>query len=495
MTRAVKCRVFALVSLCWFGSMSPAGGAEQPAFAWVDYFGAAAGDRSRNFEWNNYLAAHADEFIWARTLRGIGRTETGMPVAAATGKADAGNNTLARLARTAQDQIGRYELIVPVGGLRHAKRQKEVDDYFALVTGDGAEKWKQVVYRQAVRLARLPAAEKRIHWQIGNEANTRHWSANLRRWAARQDMPGARGTARRNDPFVIPLYAEYFFAPSVEALRQAGRDTFGAEDRMRILLTSVAHAYTEETLAWLEALLSYRIRGDYAPSLKGRRVLELIDIITIHYLVSRGDENWRDILDRLHAKWVGRGRIRGVWSTEELGKNFGRKGLGAATALKVAARYLSWWQERSMAPEQGRALFWGWRMGVRGTRGEDSLRALHEFLGDTPLATIERGIAGAPDTHDLEAYLFQSGRDPGKRVALIFPSRAGVSARIRRLTMKANAWTGPVKVSAELFASNGRMALPARAGTNGDEYRIELERAIKLSRRGVLALFLTRQRH
>jgi hypothetical protein len=453
--------------------------AAAPRPAWVDYFGASAGDLSGGFEWNSYLDAHHHRIPWARTLRGIGRTETG-------------TGTIDDLEKRAKTLLLANDLIIPVGGLRHAKSQEEVDTFFTMLVQDGGKQWREVVYQQAVRLARLPGSRDRIVWQIGNEANIKHWSRTLRRWAAAQNMPGARGDASRNDHYLIPFYVEYFLAPTVAALRRASLDVFGAEHHIRIMPTPVAFAYDPETVAWLEALLTYSIRGDYAKSLAGKRVHDLVDIIAIHYLLSRGDENWQTTLDTLHRRWVGTGRIRGIWATEEIGKDFGHKGKGASTALKVVARNLHWLHSRAATtPQQSRSLMWGWRMGAPGTRGEDALVTLHEHLGNTPLTEIGNGLDTLPRKPGMEYYLFQSANDPARRVAMIFTTKSAATAQIEHITMKADQWAGQVKATAWVFSSAGQQTQTAAAERTKDGYSIKLNPKTTLAQQAVLVLLLT----
>ena len=82
----------------------------------------------------------------------------------------------------------------------------------------------------------------------------------------------------------------------------------------------------------LPSLLDYRIEGTYAPALAGRQVKELIDYLSVHYVLTpeavfgfddeaeqTQTDAWRLLLDDFHDRWVETGVVRGVWHTEEGG--------------------------------------------------------------------------------------------------------------------------------------------------------------------------------
>jgi hypothetical protein len=458
--------------------------------AWTDYFGAAAGDHEINFTWDNYLQTEPQGPAWAHTLRGVGRKITGPAQLVAEGWPE-NDAEFMELKETLSQLTQTRDVIVPVGGLQYTKNQKETNAYFEFIRADGGKQWKKIVKAQAVSLARLPrTSNKKIYWQIGNEANTEHWSESLKKWAVTQNLPGADAPVVKNDHFVIPIYAEYFLAPTIEGLDSANKEISNKENHTRIILTSAAAASTPETKAWLDELLAYKIRGDYAPELAGRYVYELVDIVAIHYLVSRGDENWQIILDDLYKKWVGKGRVRGIWATEELGTDFGMKGKGASTALKVMSRYLHSWLGQQKTPEHGRALFWGWKMGREGTRGEDSLNAVYDFFGDVPLIEIGNGIR---TEQALETYLFQSVQNPRKRLAVIFPMRPTAKIKIKTITMAADTWTKEGETTVMLFNASGKKAIAARIARSDAGYTITLAEEVSLAQQAVLVLFLTQQ--
>jgi hypothetical protein len=368
------------------------------AVSWNSYFGSTGGAPSE----------------WAGAVRGVGRGETGKL-----------NSDTAPFIQELTGMIGAQQrtVMLPVGGLNSAKTQTEAIDFFNGVKKDKGKQWKDIVYKQALRVAKIPYGTERVYWQIGNEINSQGYSRAIQSLG----NSSAQYKPRPNDEATIPYYVEYYLAPSVESLRKVSRDLYKSDDKIKIALGSIANASNSNSIEWQNTLLSYRIRGDFAPSLAGKQVKDLVNILTIHYLITVGDGYWRNTLDTLWSRWVGQGGISGIWLTEEIGKLWAYSGRGAATALKVTARYLDWTESRSLKPAQGRAFLWGANIsksGTTGTTGDDGMKALYSFLGNAPIRRSPGSIK-LDSPEGMESYLFQSISDPTKKVAFIFPSSAG----------------------------------------------------------------------
>ena len=388
-----------------------------------------------------------------------------------------------RLERQVRELITKRELVMPVTGSLKGRDGAAGVTLFEMVRKDNGELFKKTVYNQALRLARLPEGLDKIYWQIGNEINNKDFSELVSKWS------GSFGPAKRDDKRTIPYYAEFYFAPAIEGLRRASKEVAGVEDKIRVVLASVGGYYRPEAIEWLDALLGYTIKGDYAKSLSGKHVYELVDIISIHYLFTWDDASWTANLQELYRNWQGKGRIRGIWSTEEGGVALGKRNMGAYAALKVAARYMHWWGIRSVRPDSGRCFLWGWLLGSPGTRGDDAMRAIYDFVGSATLREIESALSILPESN-IEAYLFESSTNPNKRVAIIFQKNPDDKLTMSRLYMKYGGWMKDISVSANYFSNTGEKVVVMAAKKDDDHYIISYVDDVSVSQTGALLLKL-----
>ncbi len=418
-----------------------------------------AGDRP----WIDFVGAQDRTPDWAGLVRGIGRGATGVNlVDKRTGALMTPEESpkFQRFRQRAERALasGRT-MIVPVGGLGSGRKSERVDPYMNGIEADGGKAWRAKVRAQVLALADLPGMKDRLYWQVGNEINSRHMTETLRAWSNR---PGPNSF---DDEIVIPYYVEYLLAPTVEELRAVYKERFGT-DRANIVLGTIANAYRPSSRRWMDKLLDTRIEGRFAPSLKGQRVVDVVEIVAMHYLISQDARPWAKTLDTIHQRWRGQGRVRGIWSTEEIGRKRARNGFAAATGLKVAARYLTWTYERKLSPEQARANFWGWDRGPENTTGNDGLTALHDFLGTVPLRPLP-GVVGAGGKA-IEWFGFGTAAGD-KRVVIGAALGKRGKTKVTEVTLPAGAWSNPGRGQARIFTAKGNQVLPvtvARQGAN-----------------------------
>ncbi len=319
-----------------------------------------------------------------------------------------------------------------------------------------------------------------IYLQIGNEINSRHYGTAISSWQG-------RGRVGPNSEAIIAVYTEYFLAPAVEALRDFD---WGAEtaSTVHLGLGSVANAANPRSRAWLYDLLDYRIRGDFAPSLSGKRVVEIIDLASIHYLVTAADEEWLEILDSLKTRWIDSGLVSGVWGTEELGRRRADAGLGAMTAMKVTSRYLHWWSTRGVSPDQSRFLLWGSIRGQPGTTGDYAMELLHEFLGDSRISDVSSLLDLSPQAN-IEAYAFETVGEPGKRVIFLYPRPLGSSTALKEVSMAAAGWSAQVEGTAHVLSADGHSQFAVPITLIDGAYHLSLPDNFQMSSRTAIVLF------
>ena len=400
--------------------------------------GSSGAGRAEEAPWSAFIGANRQAADWAGFVRGVGREQVSDWRAALAGRASAAfEPALAPLGRLASGQ----DVILPVGGLLAAHETEDARSFLRAMAEDRGAFWRNAVYEQAMLAARV-APPERLYWQIGNEINSRRYALAF----------GVNGEPARPDAdFVAPLYAERYFAPSVAGLMRASRELYGDERRIRVALGSIAGAYRPTSIAWLETLLSYRLRGDYAPELAGRLVSELIDLVAIHYLLTHGDERWDETLSALRARWVGQGRISGVWATEELGLKMAERELGAAAAVKAAARCLDYALANALGPREFRCGLWGWWIGRAGGRGDDAMALLKSFVGAVPLRRSDGALALEGDPQ-LEWRSFETTAGPRRYVVAVFAKAKRGRGEVRLSRGGASAL--PLQVVAHVFGAD-----------------------------------------
>mgnify|MGYP001593092504 CR=1 FL=1 len=435
--------------------------------------------------WTAYFGTHYDAADWGSSLRdpgGPGRFGYWLPSARSSARmtvADSGS--LDELRRN----IVRGEVVLNVGGLGSGRDTGLVTGFLDEVRRDSAATWKRELGERVRRVAGLPDAKERIYWQFGNELNGPRFIENMAQWGG----GGSRASRDESMRQFIPLYVEYFLAPGVEAIRSASQSAYGDPGRIHVMLGSLASARNPNSIRWYEQLLEYTVKGDYAKSLAGRKVHEIVDTLSIHYLVSAPDEGWAEIMDSLSQKWVGRGSVRGIWSTEELGVRRAQAGYGASTALRVTSRYLDWWIRHGWPAEQGHCFFWGAEMGKTGTRASDALNTLYEFTGPTPLARLPGG-----ETGDLESYLFGVAGDR-KRVLIAFPQERWIGGGVtfNWASMPASGWSGVLKARLLHYTPDGVQSVSATvAGNASGGYRISPQKPLVMRDGSTLLILIER---
>ena len=424
--------------------------------------------------WTAYFSTQGSTADWAANVRGVASSLTGVnrldnPFNDAIVD-DRIDDVVTRVAEKVVDE--QVNVILPVGGLVSGRSQDGVNAFMDLIEFDDGARFKEIVMRQTRAVAKISNANEAIVWQVGNEINSRHFSETMRTWAgeplcsAGNTSSGVQGCT--NDTFYIGLYAEYFLAPTVEAIDAVSLDLYGEEARIRISLGTLANARNDAAHEWLEELLNYRIDGKFAPMLAGRRVYELVDIVATHYIVSsNGTDKWRDDLSALRDQWIGAGRIKAQWSTEEVGIRAANGGRGGFVGLRTFSRYMNWWLENDYSSEQGRVNYYGWRQGPTETRINDALQVIYDRIGDIPLAIAE------VNTNDsgLETYGFITPNDD--MVIVVLPDTTSNRSTLTHITLP-DLPSAASSIEAHHFSALGAMPLTVSQVSSGGETTITL---------------------
>jgi hypothetical protein len=119
-------------------------------------------------------------------------------------------------------------------------------------------------------------------------------------------------------------------------------------------------------------VLDHELVGGSAPTLKGSRVSQLVDVLTVNYpfVTADGELGLQELWDRYCAK---PGGIKALWVTEE----YGTAGRSATVMLSRAARFLAWAAKNGLDAQQTR-LMWNF---PEQHRANDEAEELAGMLG------------------------------------------------------------------------------------------------------------------
>ena len=344
------------------------------------------------------------------------------------------------------------------GGLGQVRDTLKAKRFVEMIEADSAVLWKSVVYRQCNELAQLPDSRNRLYYQLGNEITSTALSSAIR---YAQGMPYSSGSDY--DTSLIPFLVENYMAPTIAAIDSSSVHSFGAEGKINICLGSITNAGGKAALPYTEALLNYTISGTYAPSLAGKKVYELINIITIHYMMGNSSpEVWPDKMQD-YLDWIGKGRITGVWSTEEVGIKKAMSGAGAAYAARATFRYLKAAIDNGYSSKVVRTNYWGWENGPANTRVNDFLSELHGFLGSVKLRFIDSIHTIPADPSGLEWYGFVNESNDKGILAM-----SGNYASVDRVALDMNGWGTIADARLIRFDTTGTAEIPVTVTPSGD---------------------------
>jgi hypothetical protein len=389
-------------------------------------------------EWREYIGAHYSEREWARSIRDY------------QGPGAAGINypeieTRVRQ-RSAMGSLGVAEtLLFNIGGLGSGRNERQLAAYMDAIRAQGGERWKAKVRDHVIEFANsYRSKDIEIYWQFGNEINSGQFSRSFHQWARDDERPMG------HDAKTISWYVEYFLAPGVEGIIEARERRPDLRNKLNIVLGSLGVARNPSAVEWLNRLLEYEVRGSYAPSLKGKKVFELVNVVSLHYLVGTPGDGWRSILDDLHNRWYRTGAIKAIWSTEEIGIRRARAGYGAATAMQVLARYMDWWASKGIGPNAGKVFFWGSDVGSGLNKADYVLGEIYNFIGNGRIVPIKDKVE-IKGVGDIEHYRFLSPDASGKQLIMLFPKDRDL-VRIDKLTITVR--NNPKRINADMMILN-----------------------------------------
>lgn len=363
-----------------------------------------------SYKLKDYLGSLYNEFPWSGPLRDPSRKDVEIHSAFDF------NVLSTDAASTLAEDMESRDIIMQIGGMGSAKKNHDnpgqvnpqFADYMDSFIADNGISWTQQVTTRATEVAAVTPSSEKLTWQIGNEINAQSYSENIHYYF--QDGKASH----MSDTSTIPVYVEYFLAPSIQGIHNAEAAT--GKD-IRIALGSIASAAAIHSQAFMNELLNYEITGTYAPELAGTKVFELIDTLTVHYFIGQGStttpEAWRDYLTTTRDTWIGKGNIKGIWSTEEIGVRAADSGFGAAMSFRIISRYLDWVNQNNYSDDESKWFFYGTGKGAETTRIENGMQDLYDLVGDNGLQFVSHELL---DGNALEVYTYYV---PAKQAYLI----------------------------------------------------------------------------
>ena len=343
------------------------------------------------------------------------------------------------------------DLLQLTGGLGSAKDTTRVINWMNFIESDHGQKWKDIVYEQSLKLTMLPNAADRVYWQVGNEISSPSYSRTIRYWQGQ-----AFGAGMNYDSFVIPYYVENFLAPTVEAIDKASLKAYGEVGKINICLGSLTNARSTAAQIFLDELLNYEIVGTNSPSLKKKKISDLIHIITIHYTAGTASTaEWEDILTH-YKSYSGTGRIKGVWSTEEVGIQTALGGAGGAIGSVATFRYLEWAIKNNFSSREVRTNYYGWATGEIPSTTDTFNQFIFDFLGDSKLANIPKSSTSIQFSTPVEFHSFIT-EDHQRKVLGVFPERtqSRPNSEVNSIVLKKGHWQFKNSINAYLYSEEG----------------------------------------
>ncbi|MCL5027677.1 MAG: T9SS type A sorting domain-containing protein [Bacteroidetes bacterium] len=354
------------------------------------------------------------------------------------------------------------------GGLGSARDTADVVEWMKMIEADSGKFWKSIVYQQTIKLTELPNGQKRVYWQIGNEISSPAYSRTIRYWQNGSDINGYN-----YDKFVIPYYVENYLAPTVEAIDSASQTVFNEKGKINICLGSITNAHNNNAQQFLDSLLNYRIVGVNSPTLSGKYVYELIHIITVHYAM--GTANTADWLDNInwYKSWTGTGKIRGVWSTEEVGIKAATDNKGGFASSIATSRYLEWSINNQYEARNARTNYYAWNTGNSNTSVKTFNDTLFSMIGNVKLSNVPNSAVSFSESN-LEYHSFLS-ENKDKGIVIAFPERSQTQNQvtIQEVFLNHSNW-GEIKYAMVYsYGTNGSIPIAATVNHIGDSTIIQ----------------------
>lgn len=421
--------------------------------------------------WEGRFGTHYDVAPWAGTVRdplGPGRAGYWAKDRRAPREVD---GDLEKVRDALAGDLSSRDVVLGAGGLGSGRNQRATSEFLDEIVQTGGRRWQDEIARRVRLLQPFPGSPQLVVWQFGNEINGPRFRQTVTNWL--EDGGAGR---RMNDPAIIPVYVEMYLAPGVESLRRARASLGEPGQRIRAMLGSLGNARSGASRRWFSELMDYRIRGDYAASLAGMTVAQILDGVSLHYLAAGGQEDWRRAAAWLEEFRNDHKALKHIWITEELGIKRAQAGYGAGHTLRVLVRYLTHWQEAGWNDQLARCVIWGGDVRGGGQSGNAVLTDLDDFFGSGSNA-VRASRVEISATPTLEAYAVAGVATGNYLVTLFSAQRHSQSAVISGMDLVYSKFPG---LSEKYAAATARVVgaattEPLSLGIDVEPDRLRLE--------------------
>jgi hypothetical protein len=261
-----------------------------------------------------------------------------------------------------------------------------------------------------------PKTEKRLLFQWGDDINMQRLGTSTDARIIKATPRNGLGYARNaSQPADAASYAENYFAPAIEAVRAASKTVFDDERRIPVVIGSCARAGLEANRDWFRSVLEHTLSGELAPSLKGKKIIELTDYLTVNHPFADAPNT-----KALQSLWNTYGkRVKGLWITEE----FGNIGRSPAQVINRAALFLEWVSANDLDSQQARMI---WSFASRNAFKDESTELARRLA-----ETMTGSLRFAMETKDF-GTLYRVSSGENKLLLLYVPTSERKQMRATR---------------------------------------------------------------
>jgi len=240
------------------------------------------------------------------------------------------------------------------------------------------------------------------------------------------------------------------------------------------MLGSLTNAGGNGAVLWLDSLLNYTVTGTYAPALAGKKVYELIDIISIHYMMGTvSTAVWKSKIDGYRNNWFGVGKIKGIWSTEEVGIKVANSGRGAAVSAAAGSRYLEWALLNNYSPYQCRTNYYGNGTGPANTTANELHQEIYNFLGPSYVSLVDSN-AVIYDNPNVESHAFLSSDSTKGVIYTLLKVSPPMTGYISKIKITDFAMGNIIGATSHHFSSSGHQIINPSLTSSLDTFIINM---------------------
>lgn len=440
--------------------------------------------------WNDYTGSHYKTQPWGGWVRDYSRKTGSYILDSGLVYGQIDTNLINTLFNDLMVLPTKYDVMLQTNGLGSARDTGKVNLYLRRIEADSGRIWKELCRQEALKLAGLQHGKDRIFWQVGNEISSPAYSQQLHLWDG-SPVPGG-GNGIWYDQFVIPIYVEYYLAPSVEGINAASMQLFGSPDSINICLGSLTNAGGQGASIWLDSLMNYTIKGTYAPTLVGKKVYELVDIITIHYMMGTAStDSWKSKIDGYRNRWFGIGKIKGIWSTEEVGINAAEKGKGAIVGAITTSRYLEWAILNNYTPYQCRTNYYASETGPVNTTVSNLNQEIYNFLDSSSISLVSSN-AIIYDNPQVESHAFLSSDSTRGVIYTFLKGSTMLTGSVSKIKITGYKMGNIRSATSHYFSSAGHQVFTPTITASLDTFIVDMISPVKLDSTNYMLVTLIR---